>query len=151
MVSIHAAQAGCDYFLYSRCKTNNKFQFTQLKRAATGKSKCMCTATLVSIHAAQAGCDLLGCLIGCVASYCFNSRSPSGLRPEFWSVRESAWTFQFTQPKWAATLRRSAHNFYLYCFNSRSPSGLRPACCANTRVDELVSIHAAQAGCDTLT
>ena len=55
-VSIHAAQAGCDWDL--------------LPREAS---------LTVSIHAAQAGCDICAALN--MASYfCFNSRSPSGLR-----------------------------------------------------------------------
>ena len=58
----------------------------------------------VSIHAAQAGCDLHRVDFA-VALASFNSRSPSGLRLAIVApsvVR--ALTFQFTQPKRAATL-----------------------------------------------
>ena len=57
-VSIHAAQAGCDRCILRRSKKSLLFQFTQPKRAAT-----------------------------CITAWrrgfltCFNSRSPSGLRP----------------------------------------------------------------------
>ena len=56
MVSIHAAQMGCD------------------QRQLVWFKPCM-----VSIHAAQMGCDLLGGWTKLVIP-CFNSRSPNGLR-----------------------------------------------------------------------
>ena len=55
-VSIHAAQAGCDFFP----------SFTTLD-------------IIVSIHAAQAGCDFNKVSLSLIISS-FNSRSPSGLR-----------------------------------------------------------------------
>ena len=105
---------------------------------------------LVSIHAAQAGCDW-ACRLWCTRKAGFNSRSPSGLRrrqhlqrhrgdPRFNSrspsgLRQSVLAhlealgaFQFTQPKRAATL-----------FVLRITRHIT------------VSIHAVQAGCDSLT
>ena len=86
--------------------------------------------------------------VACLFSFwCFNSRSPSGLRQKriFLVVRKS--TFQFTQPKRAAThvgakctwrsgvsihAAQAGCDVFLAilvdvgkCFNSRSPSGLR--------------------------
>ena len=81
-VSIHAAQAGCDYkittlpfkkllFQFTQPKRAAtvrgrvvtvglyQFQFTQPKRAATEPSAAAPRLSGVSIHAAQAGCD--GC------------------------------------------------------------------------------------------
>ena len=78
----------------------------------------------VSIHAAQAGCDPRGCKMH-LAERCFNSRSPSGLRPRHFNSTAFTKGFQFTQPKRAAT------------YNCAASCGTR-----------LVSIHAAQAGCD---
>ena len=80
LVSIHAAQAGCDYITHSYYIRYNQFQFTQPKRAAThgqrGRLACLRRFQFtqpkraatdlycyiedwanVSIHAAQAGCD----------------------------------------------------------------------------------------------
>ena len=81
IVSIHAAQAGCDwhahYFRHVYLSFNSrsprglrretlvflrmkmKFQFTQPKRAATRNRAPLPSCWFVSIHAAQAGCD--GC------------------------------------------------------------------------------------------
>ena len=121
-VSIHAAQASCDGAAASVASSLIGFQFTQPKRAATWACRlhnifrgfnsrspsglrqyfaAYCATHTVSIHAAQAGCDKkLAC--------------PLYLN-----------TFQFTQPKRAATW------FY------RAFLGFGG-----------VSIHAAQAGCD---
>ena len=64
--------------------------------------------------------------VACLFSFwCFNSRSPSGLRPRHFNSTAFTKGFQFTQPKRAAT------------YNSAAACGTR-----------LVSIHAAQAGCD---
>ena len=78
----------------------------------------------VSIHAAQAGCDRSVYFWLC-GSLRFNSRSPSGLR---------------------LTCTQTTYN--VKCFNSRSPSGLRQASHLPLCTTILVSIHAAQAGCD---
>lgn len=75
VVSIHAAQTGCD--LGSRCNSPHP---------------------RVSIHAAQAGCDSLVQLL-CSVRGCFNSRSPSGLRRGVHKSKISKAIFQFTQPK----------------------------------------------------
>ena len=55
----------------------------------------------------------------------FNSRSPSGLRPNATHHGLCIEMFQFTQPKRAATLSLCRCRLYLGSFNSRSPSGLR--------------------------
>ena len=86
-VSIHAAQAGCDKFVYITDQ-----------------------ARKVSIHAAQAGCDIY-LIIRVLERACFNSRSPSGLRHPAGPHTSFVATFQFTQPKRAAT--SEACNFYL--------------------------------------
>ena len=57
--------------------------------------------------------------------------------------------FQFTQPKRAATIN-SEKIVSISSFNSRSPSGLRRASSKTKLAKMTVSIHAAQAGCDTL-
>ena len=80
----------------------HQFQFTQPKRAATGRRSPSPPPSSVSIHAAQAGCDyLVGCILSCPIR--FNSRSPSGLRLCHWSPGKTSSQFQFTQPKRAAT------------------------------------------------
>ena len=145
-VSIHAAQAGCDqiaeYQIFELRGFNSRspsglrlynspvqqlerlFQFTQPKRAAT---KLMAQARAkgkVSIHAAQAGCDAEDSTVF-LGALSFNSRSPSGLRPVVSATISRSSSFQFTQPKRAATLGLVLLPAALRCFNSRSPSGLR--------------------------
>ena len=65
-----------------------------------------------------------------------------------WSVLKLL--FQFTQPKRAATCRRFLFRTRPPCFNSRSPSGLRLSSFLMPADLCWVSIHAAQAGCDSL-
>ncbi|EKX89125.1 hypothetical protein HMPREF9999_01563 [Alloprevotella sp. oral taxon 473 str. F0040] len=77
------------------------FQFTQPKRAATTGSPVNAPPTPVSIHAARLGCDDAH-LRACRIFLRFNSRSPSGLRPDIYDLEPPQ-----------------------QCFNSRSPSGLR--------------------------
>ena len=83
-------------------------------------------------------------------SPCFNSRSPSGLRLTIFSSNMVFNAFQFTQPKRAATAVVCLLVLSMICFNSRSPSGLRHDADAQGVTFEFVSIHAAQAGCDLL-
>ena len=100
------------------------FQFTQPKRAATTSKASTTPYSGVSIHAAQAGCDP-STHHRRVVERCFNSRSPSGLRPggscvaRFYSVvsihAAQAGCDQANDPT------QSNHRG----FNSRSPSGLR--------------------------
>ena len=125
------------------------FQFTQPKRAATYVASFSLGGAGVSIHAAQAGCDrrvrcATPCLVGFnsrspsglrhlryytnkSSSASFNSRSPSGLRPTRRKKKPPIETFQFTQPKRAATGDRQSY-----------------------KLSQKVSIHAAQAGCDNV-
>ena len=131
----------------------SRFQFTQPKRAATSRYTSRGAWRWVSIHAAQAGCDYLTALETKV-SLCFNSRSPSGLRPlpisldflnSLVSIHaaqagcdgrqvDEPWAllgFQFTQPKRAATTNGDPTRWRNRRFNSRSPSGLRRVWCRN--------------------
>ena len=106
-------------------ETNYIFQSTQPKRAATLYFDVGFRDGIISIHAAQEGCDLTAI--------------------EFINV---VLTFQSTQPKRAATARGKCiicrHNH----FNPRSPRGLRPATAAGMANALIISIHAAQEGCD---
>ena len=105
-----------------------------------------------------------------VIKMCFNSRSPSGLRPSRVAPVKGSMMFQFTQLKRAATGRNHAADQTRLRFNSRSPSGLRLSSARTSKPNALfqftqpkraatqlirqshaicdVSIHAAQAGCD---
>ena len=77
------------------------FQFTQPKRAATGKGKD-------------------GLFVVCS----FNSRSPSGLRLEYRLTIILALRFNSRSPS-GLRPRSDAFDFEISSFNSRSPSGLR--------------------------
>ena len=145
-ISIHAAQEGCDYSGNScECRLidfnprsprglrqssisssvkSSSFQSTQPKRAATTVNKPFDYIKLISIHAAQEGCDGK-CLKTCPLLKDFNPRSPRGLRPTFDGVYLKNSIFQSTQPKRAAT------------------DNLLPF-----TVKLIISIHAAQEGCD---
>ena len=124
-VSIHAAQAGCDILLVLKRLSSQRFnsrspsglrqsnsmaivqitmfQFTQPKRAATsfyvspdGREVFQFT------QPKRAATKFVERTIQPNAR--FNSRSPSGLRPESISPQLSLSLFQFTQPKRAATV-----------------------------------------------
>ena len=81
---------------------------------------------IISIHAAQEGCDCFGTVTREDGRH-FNPRSPRGLRRVITGAAAGSSQFQSTQPKRAATGRRSKRK-----------------CCKET-----ISIHAAQEGCDT--
>ena len=59
-------------------------------------------------------------------------------------------TFQFTQPKRAATWSALVLSTCAERFNSRSPNGLRHRIERYSHQRLVVSIHAAQTGCDTV-
>ena len=148
IISIHAAQEGCDVsasyaFVAAFCYFNPRsprglrlnsssissqislFQSTQPKRAATKAILPYLDCKIISIHAAQEGCDSKSETRK--DSLCnFNPRSPRGLRP----VK-------------ARTVCGNAQNF-----NPRSPRGLRPLFRPIMDQVYLISIHAAQEGCD---
>ena len=167
------------------------FQFTQPKRAATTLTYGHAVFFLVSIHAAQAGCDprparspslpssvsIHAAQAGCDGSLLlyrglgkrFNSRSPSGLRPDIYDLEPPQQGFNSRSPsglrqeltaklqeltgfnsRSPSGLRHLSRAWGLspLCFNSRSPSGLRRTLKARIRTFNSVSIHAAQAGCD---
>ena len=146
VVSIHAAQAGCDQTL-RQTRLLGSVSIHAAQAGCDKPNRRNTRHTKVSIHAAQAGCDLLlplmalpvkgfnsrspsglrldhQCGLYCTAP-CFNSRSPSGLRPSAQALTSFSSWFQFTQPKRAAT-----------------------DCIVALGMSFVVSIHAAQAGCD---
>ena len=125
------------------------FQFTQPKRAATGTIQCSWDRSYVSIHAAQAGCDHGWCRHRRVGMG-FNSRSPSGLRLSPGPASFPKLQFQFTQPKWAATLVTRWHSLTSR-FQFTQPKRAATSRYTSRGAWRWVSIHAAQAGCDYLT
>ena len=99
------------------------FQFTQPKRAATIGACSLRGTRCVSIHAAQASCDLVLPRVPWFR-WCFNSRSPSGLRLIKSNLPISGCRFNSRSPSGLRHPPR-ARRLPLRCFNSRSPSGLR--------------------------
>ena len=158
---------GCDGVLVLLTLVLSLFQFTQPKWAATTTRDDKERAKMVSIHAAQMGCDSR-IREKIVSHRSFNSRSPNGLRPKTVGMVQTMHgfnsrspnglrlarrldktrnsLFQFTQPKWAATVCWRCQSQKLLRFNSRSPNGLRPNRLIVSPKND-VSIHAAQAGC----
>ena len=147
LVSIHAAQAGCDWACRLWCTRKAGFN----SRSPSGLRRRQ--------HLQRHRGDPR-----------FNSRSPSGLRQSVLAHLEALGAFQFTQPKRAATWFYRAflgfggvsiHAAQAGCdhhrgelpthsdrFNSRSPSGLRLCSSMSCNCLLYVSIHAAQASCD---
>ena len=123
-ISIHAAQEGCDRQSLSMRWNLQVFQSTQPKRAATKTGWHMDSLQLISIHAAQEGCDLVPSRPSKLFIY-FNPRSPRGLRQVNTQLQRGKRIFQSTQPKRAAT---------------------KPAVVLTAGI--MISIHAAQEGCD---
>ena len=78
----------------------------------------------------------------------FNPRSPRGLRLITKFLPGSPKIFQSTQPKRAATNRRIVKCVVKSYFNPRSPRGLRRRIQGGIAAIVIISIHAAQEGCD---
>ena len=145
-VSIHAPLAGCDDWIMRRIKEVAGFQSTHPSRGATRpidpfpwtlrfqsthpSRGAICTImdhyppVLVSIHAPLAGCDPR-CLCPQPSSFCFNPRTPRGVR-------------LFSGRSFLPSRR----------FNPRTPRGVRRRGAGNEPQYRGVSIHAPLAGCD---
>ena len=147
LVSIHAAQAGCDtpsqqnlvssaQFQFTQPKraaththttvtTTARFQFTQPKRAATFVIGVRIALSRVSIHAAQAGCDaVLNFAIWFVVVSIHAARL--GCDAKLLGIfAETNVSIHAAQAGCDIPSFRTFHS--LISFNSRSPSGLRPA------------------------
>ena len=104
IISIHAAQEGCDHLWCQLRQLHQVFQSTQPKRAATHREHQDRGHPNISIHAAQEGCDVLQIWYP-LGVFNFNPRSPRGLRLK----------------------SRKCPHFVHFYFNPRSPRGLRLA------------------------
>ena len=107
------------------CKPSFVFQFTQPKRAATSKRDIALWPTRT-----------------------FQFTQPKRAATTVFVCDSLLEMFQFTQPKRAATGVVDSYLFDRQGVNSRSPSGLRLTHRHGDHAKYLVSIHAAQAGCD---
>ena len=102
----------------------------------------------ISIHAARMGCDCR-CRLPPSGYRYFNPRSPNGLRLlHKLPILPDSFTFQSTQPEWAATKRYKKNASKIGHFNPRSPNGLRRYSIDNWNNKFWISIHAARMGCD---
>ena len=102
-----------------------EFQSTHPLRGATRHQRSDHRQRPISIHAPLAGCDVIGIVtIGQPGD--FNPRTPCGVRPQ----------------------HQTRNPIVLY-FNPRTPCGVRPGQAAVNGTQELISIHAPLAGCDT--
>ena len=126
VISIHAAQEGCDIKLRCPIRIPTLFQSTQPKRAATS---CILRPSVLDIN--------------------FNPRSPRGLRPVRNAPEVAQEIFQSTQPKRAATLLRLSLNDTLRLFQSTQPKRAATLQYLQQEIMRLISIHAAQEGCDS--
>ena len=126
VVSIHAAQAGCDFV-----------------GVVNRKSYC------VSIHAAQAGCDLHSSCSSSLIYGCFNSRSPSGLR-RGWSISSRRRRLVSIHAAQAGCDIAYIHKTGVGYVSIHAAQAGCDEQVQSLPLHPRVSIHAAQAGCDRL-
>ena len=133
IISIHAAQEGCDFNLHYKTIRAANFnprspRGLRLKKQHNGSKYCN-----ISIHAAQEGCDPKLVESYSVPFY-FNPRSPRGLRLgnqiqkqsyDDISIHAAQEGCDTTQPKRAATVVKWKLTVNKLYFNPRSPRGLR--------------------------
>ena len=102
----------------------------------------------ISIHAAQEGCDIECKHFSEGAVGNFNPRSPRGLR-QYGNIYKCiiAKQFQSTQPKRAATFSGLLH-LLMAIFQSTQPKRAATWNLPGGKTAVLISIHAAQEGCD---
>ena len=80
--------------------------------------------------------------------FCFNSRTPCGVRPASTVTKFLSSLFQFTHPVRGATGSKRLPFLHFGCFNSRTPCGVRQFSNGQYSFSTTVSIHAPRAGCD---
>ena len=124
IISIHAAQEGCDGSAANGIKTSR-----------------------ISIHAAQEGCDHPARQNNPAQACYFNPRSPRGLRRQGAAGGTGVSDFNPRSPR---GLRRQRHAQLCQpdTFQSTQPKRAATTVEANSYDDFLISIHAAQEGCD---
>ena len=169
LISIHAAQEGCDQKRQRRYAGNDYFNprsprglrrwltaenvFARIISIHAAQEGCDFDAApfnidyIISIHAAQEGCDGK-CLKTCPLLKDFNPRSPRGLRLTAKRRHIKLRRFQSTQPKRAATIAIMAYMRHCHISIHAAQEG-----CDQQHYNELIasiriSIHAAQEGCD---
>ena len=122
------------------------FQFTHPGRGATPSCLKSCCRHPVSIHAPREGCDSALCLLVRMR-YSFNSRTPGGVRHEYYHHQSYQTEFQFTHPGRGATYPRKggvADLLFQFTHPGRGATQLNLS-----QIDSLiVSIHAPREGCD---
>ena len=101
IISIHAAQEGCDRELKKAVIYLSNFNPRSPRGLRPAPSPRCAVILQISIHAAQEGCDPQGARVSAFVKY-FNPRSPRGLR-----------------------LFKPCERLNLEHFNPRSPRGLR--------------------------
>ena len=148
-VSIHAPREGCDVSVKAVGLPALVFQSTHPARGATHSPLYPLYVSFVSIHAPREGCDH-GALRQHKPEYCFNPRTPRGVRP-YSSLSRSIWLlFQSTHPARGATIREWDSRWLPYGkgFNPRTPRGVRLAETYCLMAGYSVSIHAPREGGD---
>ena len=123
-VSIHAPREGCDYEEWQ--KLAERYE--------------------VSIHAPREGCDRLR-RQSAVATCCFNSRTPGGVRQGRRDIKTVVRMFQFTHPGRGAT-RSQKRSFKRSLFQFTHPGRGATRIRSLSACDTSVSIHAPREGCD---
>ena len=125
-----------------------KFQFTHPGRGATGQAFLTLLLYIVSIHAPREGCDAY------ISSsfhfpFCFNSRTPGGVRQPWFYESILDEKFQFTHPGRGATIEvqmMQANVEFQFTHPGRGATALSSY--FGYGLD--VSIHAPREGCDMI-
>ena len=145
------------------------FQSTQPKRAATYYGLNISNRIMISIHAAQEGCDLLCVMVklkklefqstqpkrAATCSFCetlyipvlFQSTQPKRAATRLKNGSATPSAFQSTQPKRAATAKLDTSTPEPI-FQSTQPKRAATAYSRGHQIRGIISIHAAQEGCD---
>ena len=102
LVSIHAAQAGCDLVCTQNNEAHNRFNSRSPSGLRLFDDFQHYLQHVVSIHAAQAGCDSGTRAVFSSVEVSIHA-AQMGCDFEIFSYTLDIFLFQFTQPKWAAT------------------------------------------------
>ena len=126
VISIHAAQEGCDYYAQNIITCFARFQSTQPKRAATKTLKGLIDQIDISIHAAQEGCDAIWLQPDYAMWYISIHAAQEGCDDTLNGIcsRTAIISIHAAQEGCDNILR--AVTLMLRNFNPRSPRGLRP-------------------------
>ena len=145
-VSIHAPRVGCDIAKPTDAPNHTVFQSTHPGWGATLHEESIKSSMMFqSTHPGWGA--TLSCCKSWLFTFCFNPRTPGGVRPSRSRVRIHWYSFN---PRTPGGVRRSRikRSSTSKGFNPRTPGGVRLLGTALVNRAIAVSIHAPRPGCD---